>query len=80
MAQKKKPKKPRRVSPSPDHPHSRSGPIASLPERGRKPVPGSCRISLVAGTGTREPGKPASRKGVIGGVDGGSARKYPERE
>lgn len=53
MTHKKKPKKLRRVSPSP---RSRSGPIAPVPERGREPLLGLCRVSLVAGTGTREPG------------------------
>jgi hypothetical protein len=60
MTHKKKPKKLRRVSPSP---RSRSGPIAPVPERGREPLLGLCRVSLVAGTGTREPGKAASREG-----------------
>lgn len=63
MTHKKKPKKLRRVPPSPDRPRSRSGPIAPVPERGREPLRGLCRVSLVAGTGTREPGKAASREG-----------------
>lgn len=63
LAHKKKPKKLRRVSSSPDHPSSRSGPIAPFPETGRDFMHDSCRISLVAETSTRELGKPASREG-----------------